>query len=239
VREARGPLRLCGDGTLGQVVCAVVLVRVSAEQFHLGLRRSAEPHEPVVHLAWHRRLCDEPLTRLMDADGDMRPAAAIALAVDPLVNDALRILARRVAGRYSGRVAPPIFYGFGETSATFERATGLADDPDVAFTCATFVVALLRSVGIEMLDANRWREPTAEDLRWQRDIGQRLLEWIERQVHGDLLQARERVARDIGARRYRPTDVAAAALFGPDTWPVGVREVDPRARELEAMLTSR
>lgn len=229
------PLRLRGEGRDAESACAVVLVRVEAAQFHLGLGRGDEPHEPVLHLAWHQCLRDQALTQITQRAKQTLPAAVISLTLDPLVQEALQALARRVATRYANR-SNSIAYGFGEESAIFETGTGELTDPDAAFTCATFVLAMLRSVGVQMIDSMRWREPTEEDLRWQREIGAYLLEWIEQKIHGDLPRAKQRVEHDIGSRRYRPTDVAGAALFGPGTWPVGANDVDPRARSLESML---
>lgn len=227
------PLRRSGEGAVASA-CAVVLVRVAETQFHLGLRRSDESHEPVLHLAWHRRLFDQALAQVIKEKQGVLPSAVISLSLDPLINEALQVLAGRVAVRYANNAS--ISYGFGEPTATFESETGNLTEPDAAFTCATFVLAMLRSVGVRIVDCERWRARTKEDLQWQREIGKRLLEWIEAQYHGDLPRAKERVENDIGSRRYRPTDVAAAALFGPDKWPVGVEEVDPRAGELEAVL---
>lgn len=233
--EGGFPRRLRGEGPLGGGACAVVLVRGSETQFHLGLRRSDALHEPVLHLAWHRRLLDQSLAQVTHARGQALPAAVVALTIDPLVDEALQVLAGRVARRYANQPSP-IAYGFGESAAGFTSETGESTDPDAAFTCATFVLALLRSVGVRLIDPQRWRAPTEEDLAWQRDIGEHLLSWIEAHVHGDLPRAKERVEHDRGSRRYRPTDVAGAALFGPARWPVGAEDVDPRARELEASL---
>lgn len=229
------PLRLKGQGSVAEAACSVVLVRTEATQFHLGLGHGDESDEFVLHLAWHRYLFDQRLAKVTQGDAGTRPSAVIALSLDPLVDEALQILTGRVARRYANGPGA-IAYGFGDVSATFERATGESTDPDAAFTCATFVLAMLRSVGVQMLDPSRWREPTEEDLRWQRDIGARLLEWIEERVHGDLSRAKERVERDIGSHRYRPVDVAGAALFGPATWPVSAEEVAPQASMLESRL---
>jgi hypothetical protein len=235
VKEEQGPLRLCGEGRLAEVICAVVLMRTGAAQFHLGLRRSNESHEPVLHLAFHRFLRDQPFRTVLASPDGVLPATAIALCLDPAVNELLRVLARRVAKQYANDTTP-IAYGFGEPEATFDQGTAQLTDPDAAFTCATFVLAMLRSVGIQLIDAACWRAPTEEDLRWQRDIGDKLLDWIARRFHGDLVRAQERLERDRGSRRYRPQDVAGASLLGPETWPVGVDDVDPRAAELAHLL---
>jgi hypothetical protein len=205
-------------------------------QFHLGLRRSDEPHEPVVHLAWHRVLRDDALMALIGSEGGHTlPSAVVTLPLDPLVDETLQVLAGRVARRYAHRRSS-LFYGFGEPSSTFEMRTGQSTDPEAAFTCTTFVLALLRSVGVELIDVARWRVPTEDDLRWQREIGEKLLAWIEAQVHGDLVRTRAQIERSRGARRYRPVDVAGAALLAVETWPAGAEQVDPRARALDAML---
>ena len=229
------PLRLRGEGTAADAACAVVLVRGTATQFHLGLRRGDESHEPVLHLAGHRWLLDQALAQvIMSGQQRIDPSAVIALSLDPLIDETLQLLALRVARRYANQSA--ILYGFGEVSATFEGITGKLTQPDAAFTCATFVLAMLRSVGVRIIDCERWRAPTEEDLRWQRETGKALLKWIDERVHGDLPRAKERVAHDIGSHRYRPTDVAGAAFLGPSKWPAGADDVDPRAAELEVAL---
>lgn len=233
--SAPPPLRLRGEGSRAEAFSAVVLVRTAEAQYHLGLRHSDEPHEPVLHLATHRMLRDEALGAVIHGRGRPLPAAVIALALDPLQDELLSILAERIAARYANR-RDGLAYGFGDAVATFEQDSGHLSDPDAAFTCATFALAVLRSVGVHLVDTTRWRQPTAEDLRWQREIGALLVDWIERHVHGDLPRAKERLTHDLGARRYRPTDVAGAALYGPGTWPAGADEVEPRARELEAAL---
>jgi hypothetical protein len=232
--EGERPLRLRGEGSEDGFTCTTVLVRTRATQFHLGLGRSDEPHEPVLHLAWHRDLRDEPLEEVIAGSKGPLPAAVIKLSLDPLLDETLQVLARRVARRYANT---GLAYGFGEVTATFDQGTGVLTDDDVAFTCATFVLAMLRSVGVQMIDVSRWREPTEEDLRWQHDIGGFLVEWIQRSIHGaNLARAEERLDHDLGSRRYRPTDVAAASLFGPGTWPVGSEDVEPHASMLASKL---
>ena len=80
MKEAVGPLRLCGEGSLAEALCAVVLVRVEEPQFHLGLRRRDAAHEPPLHLAWHRGLLAQALAEVIQQDGRLLPAAVKALA---------------------------------------------------------------------------------------------------------------------------------------------------------------
>lgn len=230
------PLRLTGEGRLPPSASAVVLLRVDAAQFHLGLGRLDGPRETVLHLVWHRVLREQPLLELVRSNEGHRPCAVIRMALDPLLDEALGVLLRRVASRYAVGLQGPS-YGYGSVQALFESNTGIVSDPDAAFTCATFVLQMLRSVGVTLLDATRWREPTEEDRRWQIEVGERLIRWIDEHIHGDLLHAKERIDQDHGARRFRPTDVAGAAMLDPEKWPASAEEVEPHARWLEMRLT--
>lgn len=240
----RFPLRRACDGGAETGECAVVLLRVEGAQFHLGLRRSSRSGEPVIHLAWHRRLRDEPLTRLLRNDDALFPSAVIALGLDSDLDLALQALSLRVRDRHAGRHSG-LAYGFDDRFPPFDASTGAPTDPEGAFTCATFVLALLRSVGVDLVDPDRWRPPTEEDLEWQRSIGDRLIAFVERAIHGEIYDAsdtadgmRSRVERALGSRRYRPPDVAGAATLGASKWPAAAQEADPRAEELVALLSA-
>ncbi|MEZ4408305.1 MAG: hypothetical protein R3A52_17780 [Polyangiales bacterium] len=210
-----------------------MLSRPEAVQFHLGLGRRAGSDWSMLHLAWHRILRDQSLDELR-RDYPC-PYAVVSLPLDPLVDEALRTLARRVARRYANGLNGPA-YGFGEARATFAPDDARLSDPDAAFTCATFVLQMLRSVGVRLVDPERWRAPTPDDLRWQETVGARLVAWIDQRLHGDLLRARERIDHDLGALRFRPADVAGAALLPSDEWPATADAVAPHARFLEGLL---
>lgn len=226
------PIRLRGEGNSTNTAAAIVLVRMNANQFHLGLRHGPPPAELVLHLGWHRSLRDQPLAELTRHKQKTLPAAVVVLSLDPLIDGALQFLATRVGERH----ADALVYGFGEEDAVFETTTAELTDPDAAFTCATFVLALLASVGVHLVDAARWRAPTPQDTEWQRTIGETLLTHIEAYFPGDLPRAKERVERDIGSRRYRPTDVAGAALLAREKRPAGAEDVEPIARKFECVL---
>ncbi len=233
--DAAPATRIAGAGVVGTAAFGIVLLRSQPRQLHVGLGRNSPQREQVLHLAWHRVLRDEALDELRASEAGARPCVIVSLWLDPAVETLLRVLARRISARYDSRLGGPA-YGFGATEARFSEGTGELDDPDAAFTCATFVLQVLRSAGVRLLDASRWRELTDEDLAWQREIGAALIEWIERVVHGDLSRAKERVSHDLGARRFRPSDVAGAALIDPASRPAGAQEVAPHATRLEALL---
>lgn len=229
----RSPIRLRGEGASADTASAVVLVRMNANQFHLGLRHGPPPGELVLHLGWHRDLRDQPLAELTRRKQKPLPAAVVTLSLDPLIDGALQFFAMRVGELH----ADALLYGFGEPDAIFDKTTAELTDPDAAFTCATFVLAMLASLGVHLVDATRWRTPTAADEAWQETIGKALLAHIEAYFPGDLLCAKERVERNKGSRRYRPTDVAGAALLPRDKRPAGAEDVEPLAQKLECVLS--
>lgn len=230
-----GPLRLDGAGVEGDVAFSMVLTRVKPNQLHLGLGCRDAEHERVLHHAWHRILRAESLEELLTVRGVRLPCVVVGLWLDPAVETALRILWSDVAVQYGHGLAGPA-YGFGDATALFDPWTGALDDPDAAFTCATFVLQLLRSVGVQLLDPTRWRQPTEDDLAWQHQIGARLVAWIDGVIHQELERAQDRMEHDLGALRFRPSDVAGSALIDPALRPASAAEVDPHATRLESLL---
>lgn len=213
----------------------MVLARAKPGQLHLALGRREATLERVLHLRWHRVLRDEPLDVALQGGNGPLACVIVSLWLDPAIAPVLRVLSRRITARYGSALQGPA-YGFGDAKAMFDQGTGALDDADAAFTCATFVLQLLRSVGVRLLDPTRWRQPTQDDLAWQRQIGARLVAWIDGVIHQELEQAQDRMEHDLGALRFRPSNVAGSALIDPALRPASAAEVEPHATRLESLL---
>jgi hypothetical protein len=88
-------------------------------------------------------------------------------------------------------------------------------DSRYGFTCATFVLAMLRStVAEELLALDQWPIPDPDDADdlWQR----RMAKFLCRDNPEDA----NAVLAGLGARRFLPTDVAGAAMLSSEHWPV-------------------
>lgn len=229
------PRRLDGAGVAGDAAFSMVLSRSKPGQLHLALGRRDVGQDRVLHLGWHRVLRDQPLEELLAGDTARIPCVVVTLWLDPAVETLLRVLSKRIATRYGSGLQGPA-YGFGNANALFDQTTAELDDPDAAFTCATFVLQVLRSAGVQLLDPTRWRQPTEEDLAWQLQIGARLVAWIEQVVQGDLAATQQRIEHDRSALRFRPSDVAGSARIDPALRPASAAEVDPHAAHLESLL---
>jgi hypothetical protein len=202
------------QGADAQLVVAVCVARMGRVQFHAGLYHRDHGAGRVLHFAWDRELRD-------DAPGDLfeaRDHGLVALSLDDDDAQTLSALCRRVARRHSVTLR----YRLAEWQPRFDLTTAevvpLPTDPRYGFTCATFVLAMLRSAVVEELIAlDQWPVPTPHDTddRWQKALAERLCSSAAspEDVAG--------VLAGIGARRVLPTDVAGAAMRSRERWPVG------------------
>ena len=117
-------------------------------------------------------------------------------------------------------------------AGNFDRTTGKFLDAGVGkgFTCSTYVVSILRTLDVALLDASTWPPPREQDIKW----AELILEAIE-QKFGDRPETAEhvQVQRDHirESARFRPEEVAAAfALF--DYVPLTFAQVEPTSREI-------
>jgi hypothetical protein len=214
-------------GADAELVVAIYVVRTEHAQFHAGLYHRDHGAARVVHFAWDRDLRD-------DTPGDViggRDYGLIALSLDEDDAQTLCALCRQVAGRHSLTFR----YRFAEWRPRFDlitaEVTPPATDERFGFTCATFILAMLRSAALEELLAfDQWPVPTPDDSddRWQKKMAEVLCR--KEASPADVA----RVLAGIGARRVPPTDVAGGAMQPREYWPVGF--VDSR-REGEQIAT--
>lgn len=158
----------------------------------------------------------------------------IALSLDEDDTQTLCALCRQVAGRY--RVT--FRFRFVEWRPRFNLTNAELVPPPMderyGFTCATFVLAMLRSAALEeLLALDEWPIPTPDDTddRWQKRLAEMLCS--NEASPEDVAM----VLAGIGARRVLPTDVAGGAMRSHEHWPVGFvdsrREGDQIATRLQ------
>lgn len=79
--------------------------------------------------------------------------------------------------------------------------------PGKGLTCATFIVATFHSAGFAIIKPDTWRA-RSDDAAWQ----QKILEPLKRHATPEHVVAAESF---IGRARYRPEEIAAAAICAP------------------------
>ncbi len=201
-------------GTDAKLVVAVWVTRPSQNQFHTGLYYCDYGASRVLHFADDCDLCNDAPDKLF-VEGTH---GLMALSLDDDDAQTLCALCRRVALMH----AKDLRYRFNEWRPRFAVPTGEliapTSDPQYGFTCATFVLAMLRSALVEeLLRLDEWPppEPNDQDDHWQRKIAHVL---CKRETAMDEI---EKIIAGIGARRILPTDVAGGSMHECEQWPVG------------------
>lgn len=214
------------DATL---VVALYIGRTGRDQFHTGLYHRDHGDARVLHFAWDRDLCN-------DAPGDVlegRDYGLIALSLDEDDAQTLCALCRQVAARHSVSFR----FRFAEWQPRFDLITAEvippAADERFGFTCATFVLAMVRSAILEeLLALDQWPVPIPDDTddRWQRRLAK--LFCPDEASPADVA----RVLAGIGARRVLPADVAGGAMQPREHWPVGFADSRREGEQIATCL---
>lgn len=200
-------------GEDGDLAVAIYVVRTGGRQFHAGLYHRDHGDPSVLHFAWDRDLRNDAPDNVCED----RPYGLIALALDEDDSQTLCALCRQVGRRHSATFR----FRFAEWRPRFDLRTAevisSATDERYGFTCATFVLAMLRSALVEeLLALEQWPVPDPDDMddRWQKRLAVMLC------PTGASPEDLASVLAGVGARRVHPTDVAGGAMHSRESWPV-------------------
>ncbi len=113
-------------------------------------------------------------------------------------------------------------YAFRYSRSTFAFPGGAfqAGDKTFGLTCATFVLAMFSTAGVELLDEASWQH-RAEDYAWQDDVLANLLPRPDLAIPADEIEANRQA---LPCFRYRPEEVVAASQFTSRPVPMPVAE---------------
>jgi hypothetical protein len=193
---------------------AVVVTRGTVE-LHAGCVATSSGKEPVLlHLAWDKDFRVEKI-----------PTDWAWVECSALPEQELRAASNFAIGLSKDR--PLLRYSMIATDPTLDGEGKLVDGV-CGVTCTTFVYALLKRVGIQLVDMTTWPTNRPADHAAQ----QKLAAILQR----DSVEHAEGEAAAVGrVPRLRPEELAAASTLGVET-PHGFAVVDPRARELRTQL---
>lgn len=175
----------------------VAIMPTGPGRWHAGmLHRATEGTAYLLHLAWDQDLRNAPPSNEYAwVQLDLPPARLLSIAA----------MCRRIAKLHaSPRGGLPYAFRYRETAFSTDGRIPLGKS-EHGLTCATFILAVLRSTGIDLLRLAEW--PRREgDVERHRE----LLDMLRRdpRVAADHLAA---VAAEESCVRYRPEEVVAAA----------------------------
>ena len=184
------------------IVNVGVAIGVSyADQRHIGMLHRDSDSDTVLmlHLAWHHRLRNEPPEpSFLWADPAIHPKRLVQVAA----------ICRKVwrANKNGG-----IPYAFSHPNDCFDADTGryLLGPTRLGLTCATFILAVFHTAGLQLVQYESWPIGREGDAEWR----QRMVSLLEQ--HGACPDHVKAVRNDVGSARYRPEEVAGAATVSP------------------------
>lgn len=183
---------------------AAIAVRIFSEGGrHIGVlyRDGSNADVILLHLAWHHDLRNES------------PHRAFLWLSPSLPQRRLRQVAAmcRKIWRSNGRATIP--YAFSWPSDSFDDETGeyLLGPTRRGLTCASFVLAVFEAAGLRLVNYESWPVNRTDDHEWQ--------EWVITTLETSNPPATAEhiaaVKSQLGAARFRPEEVAGAALVTP------------------------
>lgn len=177
---------------------AIAIKEINPAQRHIGIlhRRGDSSKIEFLHLAWHYELRNEPPRRGYFWGDPRVPVPRL----------------RQVAARCRQIVRnnpAGIPYAFSPASECFDPETGkfLLGPTRHGLTCATFVLAVFQSIGLELLRSETWPTSRPGDREWQESV----ISVLE-QYSSAPLEHIEALRDELGAVRIRSEEVAAAAI---------------------------
>lgn len=186
-----------------EMLAAAVLCRTEHGSLHMGLMyRGTDGGSEILHLAWNDKLSRDWPWRRMWACPVLEPERLRSLSGQ----------CRQIWRRYQANRR--FAYSLAYHGTSFDVSGQIKLGPGArGLTCASFVLALFKYVGIELINEDDWPVRTTEDLEFLASI-----EGIASRAHFDSLM-REVVE---GCKRIRPDEVLGAcacvelpAMFAP------------------------
>ena len=193
-----------------------------AGHLHIGILHRApdSPEIKMLNLAWHHQLRNEkPEENYLWLKPGINPRRLKQLAAK------CRLVWKR--HRIGG-----VPFGFSPPSSFFDKKTGqfLIGFTKHGLTCATFVLAVFDLVGLKLVNYGSWPLGRPGDSDWQKDIVDKLSKTGAEQSHIDAVRG------EIGIARFRPEEVAGAAL--ESRIPVDFKVAERRGGEVLDRLNS-
>lgn len=184
---------------------------------HVGIIfRDDDDQAHLLHLASHRRLC---------CDDALEGHAWVAPAIAPELLPSIAAMCARVVKRN----AMGIPYGFRYDASRFASDGQLVlGNDEHGLTCATFVLAVLRSAGVELLKREEWPSRPDDMVRFAK-ILKALRSASAEDAYFDAIEA------EVTAVRFRPTEVAGASAGQP---PCSFADAVAAAAAIEGFLAA-
>lgn len=208
-------------------LCGVVVKKIPvSRRHHCGIVFKYNDQSRLIHLNWH---CD---LRLQNPDNlSQENYFWVESSLHPIRQKMVAVMCNRISERYWEKRIP---FGLIYENTRF-NANGevIYDDNEYGLTCATFVLAVYDSCGINLLDLKSWPERN-EDIVWNNEIIKTLER--NRSNYGVTDAHIEKMKKSAGSARFRPEEVAAGTMFKYKDLPVSFHTVLPYSESVKRKL---
>jgi hypothetical protein len=212
---------------------ALAIARMPQGHTHVGIvyrEGDASNRLRLLHLAFHKVLCNDPIGASMYCPKLRRRLLRVAPAIEE--EDAINVA---IYCRGIARHHPELPYGLsynddGCFEVTEERAELRLPEERKWRNCATFVLTVFKAAGPRLVDPSDWPARPEEDRQWQA----KLVRWLWPEAGGRHIK---RILPDIGRARIRPEETTGACL--EDESPAVFRQCKPNGRIVLSVLDGR
>lgn len=175
-----------------------IVISQDSGQFHCGISYGLKEGFNILHLAWH--YCLRYTSNVDDFVYWIKPN------IHPFRQKMLSIKCETINRAKDIHLVP---YALLYDGAVFDDSGILhLGEREHGLTCATFVLAIFKSCGIELIDCENW--PIRED---DESWHERIISILEEYLKGKNSQHVENVKKEKGCARYRPEEVGMSSTF--------------------------
>lgn len=204
-------------------LAAAVIRRESLGNFHSGLLYKRNGEVRVLHLAGNKDLQNEWLGARLWAAPQVEPERLFALGA----------MCQRIWLRFLKDPAM-LPYAFMFSQSKFTDKGVVRGPGSQGMTCATFVLAMFNSIGLQLIDEDSWPIRKSEDLALL-EILRPIMALPDGTPSGTFSRISNEVNAEPGVRRIRPEEVLGACAYEP---PVQFAQCEIQSRRVIALLAA-
>lgn len=173
---------------------------------HCGIIFKVKEGVKFLHFAWHCQLCLDDESKIIDLMPKLKYVEFVRVNSKNDPSGALKMsiigFARTVFNKHKASI--PYATLFHDTTLNKNDNDFIWGKNEFGLTCATFILAFFRAVGIDLIDVDSWKSRKS-DKNWHSQIVALLEKYEADKIHT------ERVRNERDCARYRPVEVVASS----------------------------
>jgi len=180
----------------------IALGYTDVNQVHIGILYKSQRTDLLLHLAWHHALRNDELNGNLDDR-----IRKFHFVIPDIPKERIRSFSA-LCKRISQRQNIPYGINYDKTRFTEEGYLIIGDD-EYGLTCATFVMAVFKQAGFDLMKSIDWPAGRKKDIEWHAQIVAKLKETqAQFQISKEHIR---NIESEIGCARFRPIEVAGAS----------------------------